>query len=333
MFTFGFVHTQHGFDPLTLLMIALLIDAYLGDARMPIRLFRHPVEMIGALIDWFDRKLNRENRTNVDRAFRGALVVVVVTGLAAGVGWCLSWLTQHHDFGWVPELFLFTALLAGRGLYDRVRAVGLGLEQGLEQGREAVSHIVGRAPEHLDRHGVARGAIESCAENFSDGVIAPVFWYVLFGLPGLLVYKAVNTMDSMIGHMTPRYRAFGMTAARLDDVLNLIPARLAGLFLVFAAIFTPGAHPLKALKVMLRDSGKHRSMNAGWPEGATAGALDLALAGPRRYSQNVVDDPWIGDGSARAKVQDIRRMLYLYVVASLINGVWIAALAIVRLSD
>ena len=332
MFTFGFAGGEHGFDPLGLLLIALLLDAYLGDARMPFRLFRHPVEIIGSLIDWFDRKLNRENRPPVDRALRGALVVVLVAGLAGTVGWCGSWLTQHHDFGWVPELFLLTALLAGRGLYDRVRAVGVGLENSLEEGREAVSHIVGRAPQHLDDHGVARAAIESCAENFSDGLIAPVFWYVLFGLPGLMVYKAVNTMDSMIGHMTPKYRAFGMAAARLDDVLNLIPARLSGLFLVVAAIFTPGAHPLKAFKIMLRDSGKHRSMNAGWPEGAAAGALDIALAGPRRYSKRVVDDPWVGEGTARVTVKDIRRMLYLYVNASLINGAWVAALAIIRMS-
>jgi adenosylcobinamide-phosphate synthase len=314
------------------LLVALLLDGYLGEAKLPFRLFRHPVEIIGALIDWFDRKLNRENRTAVDRAFRGALVVLIVAGLSGTVGWGSSWLTQHHDFGWVLELFILTAMLAGRGLYDSVRAVGIGLEESLEKGRQAVSKIVGRAPKHLDKHGVSRAAIESCAENFSDGLVAPVFWYVLFGLPGLMVYKAVNTMDSMIGYMTPKYQAFGMTAARVDDVLNLIPARLSGLFLVLAATFTPGAHPFKALKIMLRDSGKHRSMNAGWPEGAAAGALDIALAGPRRYQESITDDPWLGDGTARAGVKDIRRMLYLYVTAALINGAWVAALAIVRMS-
>ena len=332
MLTFGFANTENGFDPLALLLVALLLDGYLGEAKFPLRLFRHPVEMIGALIDWFDRKLNRENRTAIDRAFRGALVVVVVAGLTGTVGWGSSWLTQHHDFGWILELFILTAMLAGRGLYDSVRAVGIGLEESLEKGRQAVSHIVGRAPKHLDEHGVTRAAIESCAENFSDGLVAPVFWYVLFGLPGLMVYKAVNTMDSMIGHMTPKYRAFGMTAARLDDVLNLIPARLSGLFLVLAATLTPGAHPFKALKIMLRDSGKHRSMNAGWPEGAAAGALDIALAGPRRYQESITDDPWLGDGTARAGIKDIRRMLYLDVTAALINGAWVAALAIVSMS-
>ena len=332
MFSFGFANTEHGLDPLALLLIALLLDGYLGEAKLPLRLFRHPVEIIGALIDWFDRKLNRENRTAVDRAFRGALVVIIVAGLSGTVGWGSSWLTQHHDFGWVLELFILTAMLAGRGLYDSVRAVGIGLEESLEKGRQAVSQIVGRAPKHLDKHGVSRAAIESCAENFSDGLVAPVFWYVLFGLPGLMVYKAINTLDSMIGHMTPKYQAFGMTAARVDDVLNLIPARLSGLFLVLAATFTPGAHPFKALKIMLRDSGKHRSMNAGWPEGAAAGALDIALAGPRRYQESITDDPWLGDGTARAGVKDIRRMLYLYVTAALINGAWVAALSIFRMS-
>ncbi len=332
MFTFGFANTVYGFDPLVLLLIALLLDSYLGETKFPFKQFHHPVEIIGMLIGWFDRKLNRDNRSNVDRAFRGALVVFIIVILSAIVGWGASWLTQNHSLGWILELFFLTAMLAGRGLYDSVRAVGIGLEKSLEKGREAVSHIAGRSPKHLDEHGVARAAIESCAENFSDGLVAPVFWYVLFGLPGLLVYKAVNTMDSMIGHMTPKYRAFGMTAARLDDILNLIPARLSGLFLVLAATVTPKAHPLNALKIMLRDASKHRSMNAGWPEGAAAGALNLALAGPRHYHNTIVNDPWLGDGSARTGVKDIRNMLYLYVSGALINGAWVAALAVIRLN-
>ena len=143
---------------------------------------------------------------------------------------------------------------------------------------------------------------------------------------------AYDKLYSMIGYMTPKYRAFGMTAARLDDVLNLIPARLSWLFFVLAATITPGAHPFKALKIMLRDSDKHRSMNAGWPEGAAAGALDIALAGPRRYQKSITEDPWLGDGTARTGVKDIRKMLYLYVTAALINGAWVSALAIIRLS-
>ncbi len=331
MFIFGLAGNTHGFDPLILLLIAMIVEAAIGDAALPFKWVPHPVVLIGRLVDWFDRKLNRENRPETDRALRGALVVCVVVALCAGIGWAVAWLTQNHDFGWIVELFGLTALLAGRGLYDRVRAVAMALRQGLEPARAEVSHIVGRDPRQLDEHGVARAAIESCAENFCDGVVAPVFWYVLFGFPGILIYKAVNTMDSMIGHMTPRYRAFGMTAARLDDVLNLIPARLSGLFIVLAAAFVPTASPGAAVRIMLRDAGKHKSVNAGWPEGAAAGALALALAGPRRYSAQIVNDPWIGDGTAKATNRDIHRMLYLFMVASLINGIWVAALAIIRL--
>ena len=331
MFTFGL--GGGGLDPLILLLIALALEAVLGEARFLFRVVPHPVRLIGGLVGFLERKLNREQRSETDRAVRGLLVVIVVAGLSLSVGVLVAWLTQTYNFAWILELFLVTVLLAGRGLYDRVRAVGLALrDKGLDQARQAVSHIVGREPGRLDAHGVARGAIESAAENFCDAVVAPVFWYVLFGFPGLLVYKAVNTMDSMIGYRTPRHRAFGMTAARLDDALNLIPARLAGLFLALAALVVPTARPGAAFKVMLRDSGKHRSMNGGWPEGAVAGALDLALAGPRQYSDGPVADSWIGDGTARATHRDIRRTLYLYLAACLINVAWVAAIAVIRLS-
>ncbi len=280
---------------------------------------------------FLERKLNRENRSQMDRAARGIFVVFVVAGLSAAVGWGVAWLTQNHDFGWIVELFLVTALLAQRSLFDHVSAVGNALaKEGVESARRQVAHIVGRQTSELDEFGVARAALESCAENFCDGVVAPVFWYVLFGFPGLLVYKAVNTMDSMIGYKTERYRAFGMAAARTDDVMNLIPARLAGLFIVFASVFTPTVKPLKSLKVMLRDSRLHPSLNAGWPEGAMAGALGISLAGPRRYAERVVDDPWIGDGSPRATHKDIAKGLYLYIVACLINAMWVAAIAMIH---
>jgi len=330
MFTLGRTGDIHGFDPLVLLLMALVAEAYLGDMNLLFRFVRHPVALIGGWIEVLDRKLNRENRGQMDRAVRGAITVIVVLLPCAAAGWAVGWLSLNHTFGWLLELFLLITLLAQRGLYDHVRAVGVGLRTSLEDGRLAVSHIVGRDVSQLDEHGVARAAIESCAENYGDGVVAPVFWYLLFGLTGLLVYKAVNTLDSMIGHKTPRHRAFGLVAARLDDVLNLIPARLAGLFIALAAIFVPTASPGRAVKVVLRDAGKHRSMNTGWPEGAMAGALDLALAGPRRYAERVVKDAWIGDGSARAGVKDIRRALYLYVVACLINALFVAAVVVVR---
>jgi len=172
----------------------------------------------------------------------------------------------------------------------------------------------------LDANGVARAAIESLAENFSDGVVAPVFWYLLLGLPGLFAYKMANTLDSMIGHRTPQYRSFGWAAARLDDILNTVPAPLSGLLLTAAAAFARSCRPGRALMIMLRDGRKHHSPNAGWPESAMAGALGLALAGPRRYAEGLVSDPWLGDGTARAATSDITRALRLYRLACLIEG-------------
>jgi adenosylcobinamide-phosphate synthase len=331
MLTFGMTGTG-GFDPLVLLLMALLVEAYIGEAKRLFKVVRHPVVIIGNVTAFFERKLNRKSRSEADRAVRGALVVVFLCGCAFAVGWGVSWLSLNHSFGWIIEFAGIVMLLAARSLYDHVSDVAKGLRQNVEAGRRAVSHIVGRDPDSLNGAGVARAAIESLAENFGDGLIAPVFWYVLFGFPGLLVYKTVNTMDSMIGYRSPRYRAFGMTAARLDDVLNLIPARLAGLFFVLASLFVPTAKPGAALKIMLRDSKYHRSFNAGWPEGAMAGALGLKLAGPRQYPGTTVNDPWIGDGVADATAKDISRALYLYFVACLINGVWVAAIAVVRFS-
>ena len=240
--------------------------------------------------------------------------------LTGATGYFVAEFARHNHWGWFIELFCVVLLLGQRSLFDHVYAVAVALrEEGLDEGKAAVRHIVGRDLDHLDEHGVARAAIESCAENFSDGVVAPVFWYAVLGLPGMFVYKAVNTMDSMIGHRSKRYRAFGMVAARLDDVLNLIPARLSGLMIALAAFFTPTANPFRAFATIMKDSHKHASINAGWPEAATAGALGLALAGPRRYGEVAVNDPWIGSGRARATEADIRRTLFLYAVACAID--------------
>ena len=322
----------HGVDPLILLLMALLADAILGKPMFLSHLVRHPVVIIGGAIAWLDRKLNHEQRSEATRVFRGLLALVLVTGGAGLAGLAVAWLSRNHPFGWIIEFPLVVMLLAGRSLHDHVGAVADALDDSLKAGRRAVAHIVGRDPEQLDEHGVARAALESLAENFGDGVIAPVFWYVLFGLPGLLVCKAVNTMDSMIGHTTPRHLAFGRWTARADTAMNFFPARFAGLFLALAAPLAgrAGAKFWPALAIMLRDSGKHRSVNAGWPEGAMAGALGIALAGPRRYREVVVDDPWIGDGRAPATAADIRRGLRLYIAACAINAAVVVALALIR---
>jgi adenosylcobinamide-phosphate synthase len=330
----GYLPESVGAEPLLLLLAALILDAGFGDLRPMYRIVPHPVALIGALVGWCDRRLNRERRGERARLLRGALTVLIVVGLAAAVGWGVLVATRSIAYGWAVELVAIVALLAGRGLFDHALAVARALEQGgLTAGREAVRHIVGRDPATLDAHGVARGALESLAENFADGVVAPAFWYVLLGLPGLIAYKAINTLDSMIGHTAPRYRNFGMTAARLDDAVNWIPARLAALMLAAAAAFVGTARPAAAFAAVWRDAGRHRSPNAGWLEAAMAGALGLALAGPRRYADGtVVDDPWIGGGTARATARDIRRGLWLYAVAYLILIGIVAAILMLKLS-
>ena len=312
-----------------ILFMALLLDAVFGEFGPLFRLLPHPVAMIGGLTGWFDRRLNRERRSEGARLMRGFVVTLFMVAFVAALGWGIHDLAQAVPHGWIIELVAVTLLIAQRSLFDHVRAVARGLDQdGLGGGRLAVAKIVGRDPETLDRHGVARAAVESLAESFADGVVAPVFWYLLFGLPGLLVYKTVNTMDSMIGYRTPRHAAFGKTAARLDDVMNYIPARIAAVLIVVASVFVPRGRPGASFRVMARDGGQHRSPNAGWPEAAMAGALAVALAGPRSYDGKITQDPWVGgEFEARIAGPEIRRALYLFVVACLLQAVIVALIA------
>jgi adenosylcobinamide-phosphate synthase len=306
-------------DPLLLLLAGLAFDAAFGDMPAVFRWVPHPVVLAGRAIASVERKLNRPTRTERARRERGIMAVLILVGGAAAIGWLIQALCRGRPFGALIEAVLIGILVAQRSLFLHVAAVSLALRDGgLEAGRKAVSHIVGRDPARLDRHGVARAAIESLAENFSDGVVAPVFWYVIGGLPGLFAYKMANTLDSMIGHRSEHYRAFGWAAARFDDLLNLAPARLSGLLLAVAALFVAEARPGRSLVTMLRDANKHRSPNAGWPEAAMAGALGIALAGPRHYADEIVDDPWLGGGTARATQADIVRALRLYYVACLL---------------
>jgi len=319
-----------GVDPLLLLVAGLLIDALFGDMPVIFRHIDHPVVVAGRAIAFFDRKLNRQNRSETSRRDRGIVTVILLVAAAATLGLAIQRLCRGHLLGAVFEALLIAVLVAQRSLFDHVAAVAEALDAGgLAAGRAAVRHIVGRDPMSLDRHGVARAAIESLAENFSDGVVAPVFWYLLLGLPGLFAYKMANTFDSMIGHRTPHYRSFGWAAARFDDFLNLVPAPISGLLLAAGAVLAGRCRPDRALVIMIRDGRKHHSPNAGWPESAIAGALGLALAGPRRYPEGLVDDPWLGDGSARAATSDIVRALHLYRLACLLEGgvllaAWIA---------
>ena len=317
-------------DALLLLVIGTTIDAMFGDMPAVFAHIPHPIVLAGRAVAFFDRKLNRPSRSERSRCERGVVTTVVLVAAAAAVGYALDWLCRGSLIGAAVEALAIGILLAGRSLYEHVAAVASALEWGgLPAGRDAVRHIVGRDPASLDAHGVARAAIESLAENFNDGVVAPAFWYLLLGLPGLFAYKMANTLDSMIGHRTSHYLSYGWAAARFDDLLNLVPARLSGLLLVAASAFTGDAAAGQAFRAMLRDAKKHHSPNAGWPEAAMAGALGLALAGPRHYAEGRVDDPWLGGGTARARPVDIARALRLYalaclLLAGLILGAWLA---------
>ena len=307
-------------------LAALLIDAATGDPPWLYRRVPHPVVMFGKLVELTERCLYTASPRWLC-VLGGATAVVAVVGAGIAAGWSIDrYLVERWTNGWVLEAVIASTLLAFRGLLDHAGAVARGLERSLDAGREAVSHIVGRDPASRDESGVARGAIESIAENFSDGVVAPLFWYALAGLPGLFAYKAVNTLDSMIGHRTERYRRFGAAAARLDDLVNWLPARLAGLYFVAAAFLLPGANGGGAWRVMVRDAGRHRSPNAGWQEAAVAGALGFAIAGPRHYRHETVDDAWMGDGRDRLDADDIRRSLHLYITAGTLVALTLAVL-------
>jgi adenosylcobinamide-phosphate synthase len=297
------------------LLLGLALDALIGD---PARLYRrvpHPVALIGRAVSALERRwLDPDAPPHVLRR-RGLLLGLAIVAASALAGLGLQWLCLQAPYGWLPLGLLMSSLLAQRGLWEHVAAVAAGLCDGLAQGRAAVARIVGRDPEQLDAPAVARAAIESTAENFSDGTVAPLLWGALLGLPGMLAYKAINTADSMIGHRSPRYIDFGRFAARLDDAASWLPARLAALLILAAASLAPGTAPAAGWRAMRRDAALHRSVNAGWPEAAMAGSLSLRLAGPRRYGGQVVDDAWMGDGTPLATPADIRRALKILVRA------------------
>jgi adenosylcobinamide-phosphate synthase len=297
------------------LLLAFALDALLGDPRWLWRRLPHPVVVIGRAIVWLEERWLDGAAPVAAQARRGRTASLLVIGASTVAALAVQESCIRLPLGWLPLALAMSTLIAARGLYEHVAAVAAGLEQGLEEGRHAVAHIVGRDPASLDAHGVARAAIESTAENFADGVVAPLFWGVLFGLPGMAAYKAINTLDSMIGHRSPRYLYFGRFAARLDDLANWLPARLAAFLILAASLCLPGASPTHGWRALWRDAPRHRSPNAGWPEAAIAGALGLRLAGPRRYAGKTVDDAWMSAGRAAATPPDIRRALNLFVVA------------------
>jgi adenosylcobinamide-phosphate synthase len=312
-----------------LTVLALLIELCCGYPAALYRAIGHPVSWIGRLIAWLDRALNRETATA--QARRGAgiaalLILLAIVGLLAGF---VQLALLGLPFGIFAAALLGSTLVAQRSLYRHVADVADALEsEGVAAGRRAVAHIVGRDTATLDAAGVARAAIESLAENFSDAVVAPAFWMAVGGLPGAALYKAINTADSMIGHRTPRHEAFGWAAARLDDLINLPASRLSALLLIAAAILSRNGSPAAAWRAVRRDAPHHRSPNAGYPEAAMAGALGLSLAGPRSYAGTRVDDAHMGDGRREADAADIRRALALYRWADAMLLVLLGVLAL-----
>jgi adenosylcobinamide-phosphate synthase len=303
-----------------LAFLSLLLELAFGYPDRLVRAIGHPVIWIGHLISFLDRSLNRATASDRARRISGVVALVVLIVVGAGPVYVVEYLLRGESFAIALLAVLGSSLLAQRSLASHVKAVADALErEGLAGGRKAVSMIVGRDPDKLDEAGVSRAAIESLAENFSDGIVAPAFWLGVGGLAGGVAYKAVNTADSMIGHRTPKHEAFGWAAARFDDLINLPASRLTALLLVAAAFLVPGTDARAAWKVVWRDAGKHRSPNAGWPEAAMAGALGLALAGPRVYGGIAVPDAFMGEGGRRnATAGDIRRALRLYWVADLL---------------
>lgn len=313
---------------LRVLVMALLLDVAIGDPDWLWRRMPHPVVLIGRAVDRLEGALNDANRSERDRSIAGILAIVVLVGGSAALGWLIQRGLQVSVYGWVIEALIASVFLAQRSLYEHVVRVRLAFSGGgLTDARRAVSAIVGRDPKALDKAGVCRAAIETTAENFSDGVVAPALWFALLGLPGLLSYKAINTADSMIGHLTERHRAFGWAAARLDDLANLVPAPLSAVLVAIVAPVTGGSI-MRSLGVAVRDAQKHRSLNAGWPEGAMAAALGVALAGPRVYPERIVDDPFINAaGRMTARPYDIGRALRVLLAACLLQAALYAALA------
>jgi len=290
-----------------IVLAAAVVEAAVGYPDALHRRVPHPVVWIGGLISALEAGLNLPGFGVMARRLLGVVTLLTIIAISALAGWMVAALGG----AWAIVL-VGTLGLAQRSLFDHVRAVAKPLAAGdLDSARIMVGHIVGRDVARLSESDIATAAIESLAESFCDGIVAPLFWFVVAGLPGLFVYKAVNTADSLIGHREPRWRSFGWASARFDDLLNLIPARLAGMVIALVGMF---ALKVGGWKVMLRDAGKHASPNAGWPEAAMAGVLGVRLGGPAWYDGALSQRPALGEGRA-ATPADLKRALRIYLVA------------------
>jgi adenosylcobinamide-phosphate synthase len=312
---------------LLVLAAALLIDRVIGETPFAWLRILHPVALMGRLVHLLDAGLNDPTLSAEARRSRGMVATVTLIAAGVAIGLVLEAIVAAIPFGLVLEVVIVAILLAHKSLIDHVVAVGRALVSGgAEGGRQAVAEIVGRDVSPLDQSGVARAAMESGAENFSDGVVAPLFWFVVLGLPGLVLYKLANTADSMIGHRTEKHEAFGGPVARFDDVLNYLPARLSALLITAAAALCR-CDSRSAWTVTRRDARLHKSPNAGWPEAALAGALGVAFGGPRRYGAVEVDGAWLNaEGRRDVGPADI------LAVVRLIDAAWAVAVVVLSLA-
>ena len=310
--------------------MALALDAAWGYPPWVFGAVGHPVSWMGRLIAWCEARWNEPRWSLSRRRVHGAIALFAVLAVTAAA--CITLTAVINRLVPAPfNLLLIGAaastLIAQRSLYDHVAAVAAALEgPGIAEARRTVGLIVGRDTDGLDEAGVARAAIESLAENYSDGVVAPLFWLLVGGLPAAAIYKAINTADSMIGHKSERYRAYGWGAARLDDLVNLPASRLAALSIIAAASALPNANAREAMHAVARDARHHRSPNAGWPEAAMAGSLGVRLAGPRSYGGTPVHDHWMGNGRDFADAADVRRALAVYKTACIMQSLAVAAI-------
>lgn len=305
-----------------IMALALVIDAIIGWPQWVFRRVGHPVTWIGASIAAIEARTNRGGRWR--RRWMGAACVAIVLATAGVPAVLIQHMLPDDLAGLVLAAVLAWPWIAARSLHDHVADVARPLAaDDPEAARSAVARIVGRDTTQLDQPGIARAGIESLAENTSDGVVAPLLWGAVFGLPGLVMYKAINTLDSMIGHRSDRYEDFGKAAARLDDGVNLLPARLTGILVVLVS-----GRPRRALSTMVRNAQHHRSPNAGWPEAAMAGALGIRLSGPRAYGTHLADEPWVNPGAPDPGAADMARALSLYRRALVVGGIGLTALAL-----
>ena len=295
--------------------LALLAERLFGYPKPLYSQIGHPVEWIGNLLSKLETAFYDTNAEPIEARLRGVAALIALLLIVATPAILVSAFLSTFRFGWIIEALLATTLIAQHSLNEHVSAVREGLDISLAEGRKAVSQIVGRDPAQLDESGIVKAALESLAENTSDGIVAPVLWYALLGLPGIVMYKAINTADSMIGHKSERYVYFGWAAARLDDLVNLPASRLSGLLFAGAAAWTDRERGKIAWHAMWRDAPKHNSPNAGWPESALAASLGVKFGGPRRYEGHLVNLPWMGEGRETLNRDDMRKGLRFYGTA------------------